>query len=132
MDNMSSKKASGSACIRSQLWQRGCVMPVRYTNYAIFAPNRKRGSNRPVAWIVAERVMKTADFCLYRERRGPWWYLCWRAYERLGMRRKYNIVYVGCEWWMREKSREKILRRAGWVEPPPEIETMHEMTGWNS
>jgi hypothetical protein len=108
-------------------------MPVRYTNYAIFAPNRKRGSKRPVAWIVAERVMKTTDFCLYRERRGPWWYPCWRAYESLGMRRKYNIVHVGCEWWMREKSREKILRRAGWVEPPPpEIETMHEMTGWNS
>jgi hypothetical protein len=109
-------------------------MPVRYTNYAIFAPNRKRGSKRPVAWIVAERVMKTAEFCLYRERgRGGLWYLLKHPQENKGTRRRYNIVFVCCEWWMREKSREKILRRAGWVESPvPEVETMHELTGYDS
>jgi len=78
--------------------------------------------------------MKTTEFCLYRERgRGGLWYLLKHPQENKGTRRRYNIVFVCCEWWMREKSREKILRRAGWVEPPvPEVETMHELTGYDS
>ena len=61
-------------------------MAVSYQNYCIFA-RKAQNPRRPVAWIVARRVTKNANFCLCKERSGPW-YLCVHAREHDELRKK--------------------------------------------
>ena len=102
-------------------------MAQSYTNYGIFVPNRKR----PVFWMVGRRIRKTATFSLYRERRGPL-YLCAHPREDDNLK-KLRIIFVHCHHCQKSKG---LLQRLKWAAleelPVLEVETMHELTGYDS
>ena len=85
-----------------------------------------------VAQLIARRVEQNEHYTLYKDQNGVFCF-CARAHELPPSKKHRDIVAVFCEFWTRNKSRKKILAAvAGRWGIPPEIETMHEMTGYDS